>query len=335
MSAKVYRSGSIKVYLPKDEPTIASSSLGSLVFTASTATFTDANNNDRRSDLDTTATYQVILSALWHDPVNKGYGMVQSSSGSGLLAPTTGEGIVVSVAPADWPANYAYASFIMVWLSKNGGPFFLHSIYPPDTSNTWAAMIITDVQPDAIQETSAFLMSTSTNSTYPSRTGFWGVSFESAGDTEDGVTLEDTADLLPYKPDQSSNYQLAITRGLKATFSVLNNNISDFVKSRAGEYTKFAVGANTYEMSLRAYQSASAVATGNRPVRMVFPIDSHKAVEVLYLAAALKEIQTGGSTNWGKQSPPKLNYTIEITNMDTTLQSVHVVSSRIMYPTSS
>lgn len=334
MSAKVYRSGAVVVYLPKDEPTIASSPLTSLVFAASAAAWTDANNNDRRSNLDTSASYQIIVSALWHDPVNLGYGMVGGSPGSGFITVTSGQGIQVTIQPGAFPANYAYASGIMLWMSKNGSPFYLHSIYPPNVTTAWSAMIITEPQVDAINKTSAFLQSTTaTDGDYPSRSGFWGTSFVRAGDSTNGVTLENTTEELQYKPDLSTSYQLAITRGLKISFDVLNDGISDFVKSTAGEYVKFTSGANTYETALRVYQSASAVSTGNRVCQVIFPIDSHKAAEVLYLFAAIKEIQAPSSSNWGKESPPTLHYEIDTINQDTTLQNVHAVSSRIIYAT--
>lgn len=334
MATKTYRSGAIRVYLPSDVPSITSNALSTLVYTASAEAWVDRNNNDRRSNLDTSAEYQIILTGVWHDPTNNGLGITAGSPGSGLITVTSSQGIRISVAPGAWPANYSYASGIAVWIDKNGADQFkLHSILPPDTSNTWATMVITEPGDDAIVRTAAFLQGTDTDSTFPKRTGLTGVSFDIVGDTQGGITLEDTTDQINYRPDLSTDYALAITRGLRITFSVLNNNLSDFIKARAGEYSKFTVGSSTYEIGLRNYQAAGAIATGNRPVRLIFPIDSHKAAEVLYAYASLKENQSGGSTVFGKTDPPVLDYTIETVNQDTVLQGVFTTASRIVYLT--
>lgn len=331
MASRTYRQGAVQVYLPIDQPDITSSSLGTLAYTASAEAWTDANNNDIRGNLDTTATYQVILSALWHDPTNLGYGMVQASPGSGILSVTSGQGIRLSVAPGAWPANYSYASFITVWLKKNSGDFKLHSLYAPDTSNTWATMIITEAAEGAITKTSAFLQSTSTDEDYPKRTGLTGVAFQLAGISTGGVQIAEEAAQVQYSPDNSSDYQIATNRGFTLTFSTLNNNLSDIIKARAGEYAKFNVSGTTYEIGLRTFQTGSAIATGNRPVKVVWPIDNHKAAEVLYMAAALKENQTGGTMNTTKTDPMTLDYVIQTVNNDTTLVNVHCTSSRILY----
>ena len=334
MATVSYRSGAIKVYLPNDRPDITSNPLTTLAFSASAQAWVDANNNDRCSNLDTTATYQIILTGVWHDPTNLGLGITAGSPGSGLVTVTSSQGIAIVVAPGAWPANYSYASGIGVWIDKNGAnQFKLHSIIPPDTSNTWATMIIAEAGTDAIVKTSDFLQGTSTDSDFPKRTGLTGVDFTLVGTTQGGVTLEDTTEQISYKPDTSTNYALAITRGLKITFSVLNNNLSDFIKARAGEYVKFTSGINTYEIGLRNYQAAGAVATGNRPIKLLFPIDSHRASELLYAYASIKENQSGGSSLWDKENPPVLDYTIETINQDTVLQGVFSTASRVIYAT--
>lgn len=334
MATVTYRSGALQVFLPSDRPDITSNGLNTLVMTASAEDYVTANNNDRCSNLDTTATYRCIITGVWHDPTNLGLGITAGSPATGYMSPTSGQGLLLSVNPGAWPSNYAYASGIAIWVEKNASDQFkLHSIVAPDTSNVWSTMVFCEPGTDAITRTSAFLLGVTTDSTFPKRTGLVGCEFNKVGETQGGVTLEDTAEQIQYRPDLSTNYSLAITRGLKITFSTLNNALSDFIKARAGEYVKFTNGANTYEIGLRNYQAAGAVSTGNRPIKILFPIDSHKAVEEMYAYASLKENQSGGTSSWGKENPPVLDYTIETINQDTALQGVFSTASRILYAT--
>ena len=158
-----------------------------------------------------------------------------------------------------------------------------------------------------------------------------GTAFVQAGTIEEpGLALEDVAEQIQYRPSTSTNYQLAITRGLRVSFKILQNNPSNFVAGTAGEWVRYQDSNNAWnEVALRAYQSASAINTGNWPLKLIFPINQNKAQEVLYMYAAVRQNQTGGTSQWGKGGPPAISYLFETINADTILQGVHAVSSSI------
>lgn len=334
MATDFFRAGAIKCYLPTKENNVTVPSLATLTYAASAFAWDENLNRDVRSDLDTTATYQVILCLRGLDATNKGYATAVGSPGSGLINVTSGQGILITVGTSAWPANANYASAVEVWLKKNSGNFQLHSLYPVDTVNNWATLITTECTVDAITETSTTLQTTATDSILKNRSPK-GISFGLAvGITEDGVTVEDTAEQIAYRPDTSTNYNLAVTRGMTVSFSILNNNQEEIVKARAGEYRKFTTGGFTFEISNMVYQAATTVATGNVPFRMIYPVDEHKAFEEVWMYGFLQENQTGGTQNWGKQNPPKVDYRFETINQDGTLQNVHAVVRKIRYASS-
>lgn len=311
-------------------------SFASLVFSASTTSVTSANYliNDRRQQLDQTATYYVCLVPMGHDPTNQGYAVTVASPGSGPLQPSLGSPFIkIEVSSAAWPANTNYCSGIQVWVKKNSSDFYLHSIIPPDTSiSTWSTVILTDVQTDAISEPYSTLSDSAvTDSILVKRTGITGTAFVPIGTLEEpGLALEDTAEQIQYRPSTATSYNLAVTRGLKVSFSILQNNPQNFVAGSAGEWVRYTdSGGKTSEITLRAYQSSGAINTGNWPLKLLFPINQNKAIETLYMYASVRQNQTGGTSNWGKGEPPTIQYVFETINADTLLQGVHAVSSTI------
>lgn len=336
MSTTFYRSGAVLPYIPYEVPSKTIPSFASLSISASTVLVEQQffNINDRRGQLDQTATYQVCLMPMGHNPTSQGFAATVASPASGFLQPTSLLPFIrIEVNTISWPADVDYSAGIMIWLKKNSGNFYLHSILPPDSTQTiWSTVLLTDVQTDAISEPYSTLSNSAiTDAVLTKRTGITGTAFVSAGTMEDpGLALEDATEQIQYKPATATSYQLAVTRGLKVSFKILQNDPQNFVASSAGEWVRYTTsGGKTSEVTLRAYQASGAINTGNWPLKLLFPINQNKAVEVLYMYAALRQNQTGGTSQWGKSEPPTLSYVFETVNADTLLQGVHAVSSVI------
>lgn len=334
MAQYKFRAGAIKVYLPTDtNNTIAS--CDALSFTAASAEQTDFLNNDGRTLLGVADTYRVILTLAGRDTTNGGITHTRSSAASsavivGPSATNFPKGILISVAAGAWPTNFAESYGVGIWLKKNSGNYKLAEYGMIDADNDWRHMISFDAQIDALARTETFLtaaISTANQDTEVGDRTPKGMTHSLAGITEDGVNVEDTAELIQYRPDTSTNYSRAISRGMTVTFSVENNDMKDIISARAGEYSKFT-STNVFEQGKMVLQGSSASATGVRPVKYTYPVDTFGTIEEVWLLAAIRQNQTGGSTNFGKQNPPLINYTIETVNDDACLQNTHVCLRR-------
>ena len=329
-----FRAGAIKVYLPEDtNNTIAS--CDALVFAAASAEQTDFLNNDGRALLGVADSYKIILTLAGRDTTNGGITHTRSSAASsavvvGPSATNYPKGILLSVAAGAWPTNFAEAYGVGIWIQKNSGNYKLAEYGMIDQDNVWRHMVLFDAQIDALARSESFLTSAITTANQDTEVGDRtpkGMVHRLVGITEDGVNIEDTAEQIQYRPDTSTNYARAISRGMTITFSVENNDMRDIISARAGEYSKFTSGV-TFEQGKMSLQGASAIATGVRPVKLTYPVDTFKTVEEVWMLAAIRQNQTGGTTNFGKQNPPLINYTIETVNDDACLQALHTTMRR-------
>lgn len=331
MSVRHFRSGAIRVYLPKVEKSITTPNFNLITPLVSAITVDDELLRDVRDKVSSSANYQILLAPHTLGQTVKGYVSGQASAGSGVITGiTSSQGILISVAASSWAANSNYLAGVQVWLKKGNDNFKLHSIVPIDTANLWQTVVVTDCTVDAISKTATVLQSTTADDDLgPAGRLGYGVSFTLAGISQDGVNVDDSVEQINYRPDTSTNYFLAITRGMTVSFSLLNNSQKDIVNANAGEYVKWTDGQAEIKQALMNYQSSSAIATGNVPLRLIYPVDENKALEELYMYATVAENQTGSQSNWGKQNPPVTSYTYSTINMDGLLQAVHAVCRRI------
>ena len=96
MSSKTFPVGVAGVQVP-DISADTLPSLSGLTFTASGHTYTKRNLNGAKRALDTSATYQVILTLLGMDDTNNGYTVGYASPSSGDLTISAGQGIIVTI----------------------------------------------------------------------------------------------------------------------------------------------------------------------------------------------------------------------------------------------
>lgn len=288
-------------------------------------------NNDRRNNLEASAEYQFLFEIMGEDSTRKGYTVTAGSQASGIASVTTpaSQGVLLTIAASAWSgvSNASRAQGLQVWMKKGSGNYQLHSIVPIDTTNTFQTVIFTEPTVDALTKTIAVLQGGASDEDLGSRVALGG-DMSLTGTTQGGVTIEDSTDEIQYSPDTSTDFALAVTRGMTVTFSTLNNNMYDIARARAAEYVRWTDGGVDYQQSNRVYQAAGAIATGNAPLRLIYPIDENKAVEDLWMYASLTQNQSGGSTVWGKESPPVIDWTFSTINMDSLLQNVPAVCSR-------
>lgn len=329
MSLRNIRLGPSSVSIPLDSST-AVPNCSSLTFTASGTTLDDSLLNDVESALDATATYQVIVALMGRDVTNKGYTISVSSLSSGSLSITAGQGILVSVTNANWPAGFDKAACAAVFLKKNSGNFQLSGLAYVDPSNDFKHMVVSEPLITVPSYTQAQLRTYTTESEGLGDRNPLGYTFSALKPTTGGVTIAREASTVTVAPDDSADYPIATTRSTSVSFQLLANDIKDVVRAWAGNYAKYTSGGVVYDEAQMSLLTAQAVLKGNIPLKVVMPANSSGKQETrLYLASVLQN-QTAWSEAWTKSATTPVSFTFSTIGVDSILidQSVEVIYRR-------
>jgi hypothetical protein len=308
MPARNFRVGVASVSVFIDDPTVVASA-ATLVYTASATATTDSLFNDVKTALDTTATYQVIVGLVGRDAVNKGYTVGYCSPGSGIVSVSAGQGILVNVPNANWPAGFQKAACAAIFLKKNNGNFILADFAYIDPSNDFNHMIMADALPIAANFTSTVLQSTTVDPILGSRAplGFAAVVLSP---TTGGVQVSRGADLTTLSPDTSTDFQRATTRSTSISFGLLSNDIKDIIRGWAGIYSSYTSGGKSIEEAQMSLLIATGLVVGNRPFQLTMPLNSSGKQEIRLYLAKQGVNNTPWVEDWQKaqQTPVRIQY---------------------------
>lgn len=321
MPSRSFRIGVSSVDFPVDDTT-ALPSLATLTFTASGTTPTTLDVLDIKPSLDTTATYQVIVGLVGRDATNKGYTVGRCSPSSGNLTITTGQGILVSVANANWPANFDKAVCAAVFLKKGAADFQLCDFAYIDPSSDFKHMIMAEPLITAPKFTATILQSTTVDEILGDRTPL-GTVYRRLAPTTGGVNVERRVDTVEFSPDNSANFQVPTTRSTQITFQLLANDVRDIVTAGAGNFVDYTSGIRVQEAQM-SMQTAAGLITGNRPLKLTMPPDKNGKQEIRLYLGSIRENVAGFTEAWTKNAQNPVQFTFSTVTQDTLLVDQHV-----------
>lgn len=305
-----------------DIPTGALPGLNSLVFTASAVTPTSFVNNDKRSALDTSATYQVCLGLWGYDNVNEGWTIGRTSGLSGVVSLTAGQVIKDNVDNAAWPAGATGTKLVAIFLKKNtGNPKLCQLGYldPENDSNFYIGAEAFSTTPS---RTISFLMNASGDTTFGSMIPYGGVETQ-LGPTTGGVTYDRSVSTVSVSPDNAPDYQIVTSRGCNLTFTTLPNDLVDVVRASAGIYIKAAGdGGSVIEDSQQTLITAAAILNGNRHIVVDEQNSDGTAVKRI-LVGNLTVSQSQLTLNRTKTAVAPIQYNLQTSAVDTLLNGLN------------
>lgn len=322
MPSNSFRIGSARASLSVDSTT-AVPALTTLTFTASGVTPTDLLLNDVKADLDTTATYQVIVGLLGRDTTNKGFTVGRCSPSSGNLVVTAGQVICVSVVNANWPADFSSAICAAIFLKKNSGDFQLADFAYIDASNNFNHAIMAEPVISAPSFAIATLQSTTVDDTLGDRAPL-GVTYAVLSPTTQGVHVARNVDTVTVSPDNSTDFQIATARSTEITFQLLPNDIKSIVRASAGNYAKYTNAGRDIEESQMSLLTASALLTGNAPFKLLLPPDRNGRQEVRLYLGTIRQNQTQWTEDWTKTAPTPVSFTFSTVSLDRLINDMHI-----------
>lgn len=318
MSATSYPVGVSAVLLP----VVGSSALPSfatLTFSASSTALTTLDNNSGKSSLDSTATYQVALTAMGVDVTNGGYTMGPSTVSSGNLALTTAQGIKVSAtsgALAALGGSVAELFCIGVWLKIGAANFQLTDLAYVDPSTDFVHTVVTKPRRTNLTKTFALLSGSASDDDLGDRNPH-GCAFRATPTTTGGVILNRTGDKVSFSPDTAGNFDVKTTRTVSIEFSVLSGDLRDVVGANAGTYTRYTHSAIEYEEAQMSEFTTAVSVPGCKPLIMVHPPDKLGFQAITLFVGQVLQNQADNTESYTKDNQLEVKYVFSAVPNDT------------------
>lgn len=303
-------------------PTVGASALPSfqtLTFSASGTDFVSKENNSSRSLLDSSATYQVILTPFGTDLSNGGYTVGRGTVSSGNLTLTAGQGIKVSATAANLAllaGSIADIYCISIWLKTGAGNFKLVDHAYVDPSSDFVHVVATKPRGNALTKTAAQLQSTTADSDLGSRQPY-GATFSPVPTTTGGVNVTRTGAQVSFSPDTTDNFNVKTTRTAGINFRVLAADLKDVVLANAGLYTRYTHNGTDYEEAQMSEYTVAVTVPGSRPLKLLMPPDSlgFQAIR-MYLGCVLQN-QEDNTESYTKDNQIETAYSYNAVPNDT------------------
>lgn len=321
MPSSTFRVGVANVQVSVDDAA-SLPSLSTLSFTASAEAPTSVLRNDVKRGLDTTTTYQVMLGLVGRDDTSTGYTVGYCSPGSGILAPISGQGIRITVPVGSWPPGYQKAACVAIFLKIGGADWQLAEFAYLDTQYDFNHMVVARPMPAAPIFTEALLRSSTADAILGDRSPK-GYTYLALSPTTGGVEVTRETSSVPLNPDTGNQFNLTTARTASIKFELLANGVADIIRGNAGNTATFTVGGIVYEVGQMSMNSALALVTGNKPVKLFMPPDNNGRQEVrLYLGQNVQN-QEGNTEEWKKDAFAGVTYVWSPAAFDTLINAQH------------
>ncbi len=334
MPSENFRIGVPSVYLSYDDDTVAVPILNTMSFLACAVTVSDSYLNDVKRKLSATDTYQVAIGLVGRDLVHGGYTVGRTTPSSGNITITAGQGIKVSVVNTDWPANFAAdigvpgAICAAIFLKTNSGNFQLAQFAYVSPTDDFTATIIAKPMRVAPAFTMAVLNSTSSDTAgiLGSRAGF-AVSYGELTPTTGNFDETFLVTTVPISTNTGPDFTVAISRANSIRFQTLSNGIKELVQAAAGNYVKYTHGGVTIEEGQGGLATAQAIFKGNKPLLLVYPVDTDGFQESKLLIGNLTVNQQQLALTWSKSAPTAVQWQFDPASLDKLITNQHTVIS--------
>jgi len=321
MPSQSFRIGVASVSIPVNDTT-AVPSLSTLTFTASAVTPTILEINDVNQALPASTNMQVIVGLVGRDEANGGYTVGHCSPGSGIVSLTTGQAIEVKVPVANWPADTNKAIALAVFLKIGASDFYLADFAYLDLDTDFSFLIKAKPLSGASSFTSTLLQSTTSDDNLGDRTPK-GITYRALSPTTGGVQVNREVTSVSVAPDSGNDFEIASTRTASITFQLLANDIRDVVAGNAGVFAQYTSGGYTYKQSKMSLNTAAALVTGNKPLKLVLPPDNNGTQEIRLYLGQLVQNQAANTEAWTKNATTPISYTFSPASIDKLINNQH------------
>ncbi len=321
MPSYSFRIGPADVALSVDSSTSVPD-VNSLTFTASGTTATNLVINDANLALSASITYQVIVGLVGRDATNGGYTISRCSPSSGNLVITAGQGILVTVANANWPANFNKAICAAIFLKEGSSDFKLAEFAYIDPSTDFKHMIKSRPVAGAQEYTSTLLQAATVDTNLGDRAPL-GVTYSTLTPTQGGVTVTRNVSQVTLSPDTGTDVVVSTAKTASISFDLLPNDVLDVVRGNAGTYAEYTSGGLTIKEAQMSLSTAKARITGNRPFKLILPPDALGVQEVRLYLGCLTQNQEGNTETWSRDNATPISYNYQAAGLDRLLNNVH------------
>lgn len=320
MPSNSFRIGVARVQLSVSTST-ALPSLSAVTFTAAAVTPTTTLINDIKLPLPA-ATYNVIVALVGEDKTNGGYSVGVGTAASANVVLTAGQGILVTILNADFPANMGKAACAAIFLKQGSADYQLADFAYIDPTTDFKHVVVAKPLITAPFFTAALLNAATADDTLGDRTPT-GYDYVNLTPTTGGVQVTRDVTTVTVSPDNTPDFDVATARSTTIAFQLLPNDVLDVVRASAGNYVKYTSGV-VIEEAQQSLATAVAKLIGNKPFKLIMPPDSSGYSEVRLYLGGLIQNQVAFTENWQKAATTPIQYTFATAIQDRLLVDEHV-----------
>lgn len=280
-------------------------------------------NNEIRTNLDPTASYQFIVGLFGYDRAAGGYTIGKCSAPSVAVTPTASQFIRLSIPNGSWPANSFNTKLVAVFMKKGSANYQLCQLAYLDPANEWNTSIAADCFPTLPIRTLAFLQNGSGDATFGSMLPY-PMQEEAVGTTTGGVNYDRSASTVTVSPDDTTDYNVVTARGCSLSFNLLASDVRDVVKATAGIDVKYLAndGVGIIEESQQTLITAAAILKGNRHI-IVNETTSDGIPVTRILVGNLTTSQAPVTISRTKTAVAQLAFNLQTASTDTLLSGLN------------
>lgn len=281
--------------------------------------------NDVNQSLLATDSYAVMVGLVARDP-SGGYTVGACGPSSGTVTITAGQVLMVQIKNGVFPANMDEAVCAAIFLKTgtvdswqlcqfayidpNDDFTTFIKAKPLRAASAWKQAVLQSFTADPILGTNRSL-------------GFGVLYPEEISPTTGTFNFRRAVTNVTVSPNNGSDFQIATTRSVGIQFQSLQNDIEAFVKAAGGNYVSYTAGGHRYQEAHQALSTAQALLTGNRPVKVIMPVDSQGAQEVRLLIGALTVNQTELEEAWSKGGTTAVTFRFDPAALDRLITNQH------------
>ena len=281
MAIKSIKAGPGTIRFPQKVSTLLPTLLG-MAFTASALTGGTTTNNSAQNALVAGTNYQIAIGLTGWDTVTQGYAVTPTTVSSGnVQVANNGDVIVVTVPLANWPANYQYCAFVIVFIKTGAGSFQPVLSVPIDSLFTARNFeVIIDHVPlaEVTQYPIATLTGSAVSNTYPglgTTRAPAGFLFSTLSPTTDSTNIRYLiGNSITFSPNNASDFTGVGSRPVGLDFKTEFNDLQTLVEATAGNSTYATLGSGTIlRQATQGLSTGNVFLKGNLPVIFISPVD--------------------------------------------------------------
>lgn len=331
MASQSFRAGVAAILFPKDSSIALPNCTGMAGPSASAIALDDSYYSSIKQPLPTATNLQFRVALMGRNTIiygNGGYSVTPASPATGILQLTGTQAAEIIVPLGNWPSNFQYAAAVVVYI-KIGSRDWQIAGFRQIVDDIDFTTTITRKPTSSVTFSDVILTTFDTSTKELGDRRPLGYTYDELAPTTEDVLITYDTEAIQFSPNNTIDWSGATARSVGVQFQLLNNVLKSLIQSTAGDFDQFTdVNGNVIKEAEQAIYTAQFVAAGNRPLRLVFPINPDGSQETLLLLGLFLTNQKQVQFALSKKKQAPVNFVFEPAGLDAVLNNQATAISR-------